>query len=150
MRGISKELSFRVFLFKVVFQCMVFSLKRVINIIIITLLCLFMFAVIGVHLFQVRKNMLFFKFSTLDFLKASTTVFRLLKMYCFTFNNSSSDMFRASFKVAMILQNLRKKIASKEIISNLLVYVTSIYFNTQPFYFDLQPWRRNYSSLGSF
>ncbi|XP_065072313.1 voltage-dependent L-type calcium channel subunit alpha-1D-like [Rhopilema esculentum] len=37
---------------KVVFQCMVFSLKRVINIIIITMLCLFMFAVIGVHLFQ--------------------------------------------------------------------------------------------------
>ena len=39
---------------QIVFQCMVFSLKKVINIIIITLLCLFMFAVIGVHLFQVR------------------------------------------------------------------------------------------------
>ncbi|XP_057298022.1 voltage-dependent L-type calcium channel subunit alpha-1S-like isoform X2 [Hydractinia symbiolongicarpus] len=37
---------------KVVFQCVVFSLKRVLNIIIIAVLCLFMFAVIGVHLFQ--------------------------------------------------------------------------------------------------
>eukprot|EP00794_Sanderia_malayensis_P016877 gene16877-18582_t len=39
---------------KLVFQCMVFSLKKVVNIIIITLLCLFMFAVVGVHLFQGR------------------------------------------------------------------------------------------------
>ncbi|XP_065654096.1 voltage-dependent L-type calcium channel subunit alpha-1D isoform X2 [Hydra vulgaris] len=37
---------------KLVFQCVVFSLKRVLNIIIITMLCLFMFAVIGNHLFQ--------------------------------------------------------------------------------------------------
>ncbi|CAB3996445.1 voltage-dependent N-type calcium channel subunit alpha-1B-like isoform X1 [Paramuricea clavata] len=37
---------------KTVFQCMVYSLKNVINIILITLLFLFIFAVIGVQLFQ--------------------------------------------------------------------------------------------------
>eukprot|EP00795_Rhopilema_esculentum_P010830 gene10830-19646_t len=37
---------------KAVFQCMIFSLKNVLNILVITLLFLFIFAVIGVQLFQ--------------------------------------------------------------------------------------------------
>lgn len=39
--------------FQAVFQCMVYSLKNVLNILIITLLFLFIFSVIGVQLFQV-------------------------------------------------------------------------------------------------
>jgi hypothetical protein len=42
-----------IFLFQAVFQCIVFSLKNVMNILLITILFLFIFACIGVQLFQV-------------------------------------------------------------------------------------------------
>ena len=42
--------------FQAVFQCMVYSLKNVINILVITVLFLFIFAVIGVQLFSVSYS----------------------------------------------------------------------------------------------
>jgi len=53
-RGIPQESNLCcLFLFQAVFQCMVYSLKRVFNILVITILFLFIFAVIGVQLFAV-------------------------------------------------------------------------------------------------
>ena len=52
-----------IFAFQAVFQCMVYSLKNVLNILIITILFLFIFSVIGVQLFQVSECTLNYIFS---------------------------------------------------------------------------------------